>query len=71
MKKIIIKILSLAILFIVLPIFIRTVNAASLKFDQSTVSTTNGGTFQINVTVDPGSDSLSSVDAYVSFDSSL
>ena len=71
MKKIIIKIFSLAILFIIVPVFVGAVNAASLKFDQSTVSTTNGGTFQINVTVDPGSDSLSSVDAYVSFDSSL
>lgn len=62
------KILSLVILFIVLPIFIGTVNAASLKFDKTTVSTTNGGTFQIAVTVDPGSDALNSVDAYVTFD---
>ncbi len=68
MKNWLRKILSLAILFIVLPIFIGTVNAASLKFDKTTVSTTNGGTFQIAVTVDPGSDALSSVDAYVTFD---
>ena len=67
-KKWLIKILSLAILFIIVPIFIGTVNAASLKFDKTTVSVTNGGTFQIAVTVDPGSDALSSVDAYVSFD---
>ncbi len=67
-KYLLIKILSLAILFIVLPIFIGTVSAASLKFDKTTVSTTNGGTFQIAVTVDPGSDALSSVDVYVSFD---
>lgn len=62
------KILSLVILFIVLPIFIGVVNAASLKFDKTTISTTNGGTFQIAVTVDPGSDALNSVDAYVTFD---
>ena len=67
-KYLLIKILSLAILFIILPIFIGTVNAASLKFDKTTVSTTNGGTFQIAVTIDPGSDALSSVDAYVTFD---
>ena len=70
-KYLLIKILSLAILFIVVTIFIGTVNAASLKFDKTTVSVTNGGTFQIAVTVDPGSDALSSVDAYVTFDSSL
>ncbi|MBI5122671.1 hypothetical protein HZA75_02310 [Candidatus Roizmanbacteria bacterium] len=67
-KYLLIKILSLAILFIVVPIFIGTVNAASLKFDKTTLSVTNGGTFQIAVTVDPGSDALSSVDAYVTFD---
>ncbi len=67
-KKWLIKILSLIVLFIIIPIFIGTVNAASLKFDKTTVSVTNGGTFQIAVTVDPGSDALSSVDAYVIFD---
>ena len=53
-----------------LPLFL-SVQAAALKFDKTTVSTTNGGTFQIAVTVDPGSDALNSVDAYVSFDSTL
>ena len=71
MKKIIIKIFSLAILFIVLPVVFGSANAASLKFDKTTVSTTNGGTFQIAVTVDPGSDALSSTDVYVTFDSTL
>ncbi len=47
------------------------IQAAYLKFDQSTVSTSNGGTFQIAVQVEPGSDSLNSVDAYVLYDSSL
>lgn len=71
MKEKLKKFLSLAILFIVVPVFVGAVNAASLKFDKTTVSGTNGGTFQIAVTVDPGSDALSSVDAYVSFDSTL
>ena|SRR3989339_417921 len=56
--------------FMFLPLFL-SVQAAALKFDKTTVSTTNGGTFQIAVTVDPGSDALNSVDAYVSFDSTL
>ena len=56
--------------FMFLPLFL-SVQAAALKFDKTTVSTTNGGTFQVAVTVDPGSDALNSVDAYVSFDSTL
>ncbi len=71
MKNNLRKILSLAVLFIVVPIFFGSVNAASLKFDKTTVSGTNGGTFQIAVTVDPGSDPVLSTDVYVTFDSSL
>lgn len=61
---------ALLLLFFLLLPFVTVVNAASLKFDKTTVSTTNGGTFQIAVTVDPGSDALSSVDAYVTYDAS-
>ena len=56
--------------FMFLPLFL-SVQAAALKFDKTTVSTTNGGTFQIAVTVDPGSDALNSVDSYVTFDAAL
>jgi len=63
-----IKKIIFALLFFLLLPFVTVVNAASLKFDKTTVSTTNGGTFQIAVTVDPGSDALNSVDAYVTFD---
>ena len=56
MKNNLVKVLSLAVLFIVIPVVFGSANAASLKFDKTTVSTTNGGTFQIAVTVDPGSD---------------
>ena len=62
-----IKKIIFALLFFVLLPLITVVNAASLKFDKTTVSVANGGTFQIAVTVDPGSDALSSVDAYVTF----
>jgi hypothetical protein len=71
MKKILGKILSLLILFIVFPLVFGSVKAASFSFDKSTVSTTNGGTFQVAVIVNPGSDSLNSVDAYVTFDASV
>ncbi|MEK7597322.1 MAG: cohesin domain-containing protein [Patescibacteria group bacterium] len=64
------RIILLLLFFVLLPL-ITVVNAASLKFDKTTVSTTNGGTFQIAVTVDPGSDPILSTDVYVTFDSSL
>jgi len=71
MKRKLLKILSLAILFIIFPMVFGSVNAASLKFDKTTATVANGGTFQIAVTVDPGSDSLSSTDVYVTYDSTL
>lgn len=71
MKKKLLRILSLVILFIILPVIFGSVSAASLKFDKTTATAANGGTFQIAVTVDPGSDSLSSTDVYVTYDSTL
>lgn len=59
------------VFFGLLPSYLTTVKAASLKFDKTTVSVANGGTFQIAVTIDPGSDSLNSTDVYVTFDSTL
>src|SRR3989339_58719 len=58
-------------LFIVLPVFLDGTQAASLKFDKTTATAANGATFQIAVTVDPGSDGLNSTDVYVTFDSTL
>lgn len=71
MKNWLKKNLFLLLLFIVLPVFVGSVKAATLNFDQATVTTTNGGTFQIAVTLTPGSDSITSVDAYVTYDSTL
>ena len=62
--------LLLAFFFLVAP-FVFSAEAASLKFDKTTATTTNGGTFQISVTVDPAGDNLSSTDVYVTFDSTL
>lgn len=50
---------------------ITVVQAAALNFDKTTVSVGNDKTFQVAVTVDPGSDALSSVDAYVTFNSDI
>jgi len=63
--------LVLIIFFAVAPFVGASVIAASLSFDPKTVTTTNGGTFQIAVTIDPGSDSLNSTDAYVTYDATL
>ena len=71
MKTILKNVLFVTILFLVVPVLGNEIFAASLNFGSSTVSGTNGGNFQIAVTVDPGSDSLNSTDAYVTYDSSL
>lgn len=55
---------------LVIPI-ISAAEAASLQFDPATVSTTNGSTFEVKVNVNAGSEQVTTIDAYVSFDSSL
>jgi len=71
MKNLIKSFTQFILLFLVIPFFLGSVQAASLKFDKTTVSASNGGTFQVAVTVEPGSDALNSTDVYVSFDSTL
>lgn len=68
-KDIIITITAL-VFFLALGSF-RSSLAASLKFDTASPTVSNGGTFQIGVQVDPGSDSLNSTDIYVLYDSTL
>ena len=70
MKKLLKLIPAMLIFFAVVPLLFG-VEAASLKFDKSTATAANGATFQISVTVDPGSDALNSTDAYVTYDSTL
>ncbi|MCL4364669.1 cohesin domain-containing protein [Patescibacteria group bacterium] len=63
------KITIFALLFFVfVPLMSREILAASLSFDQTTVSVSNGGTFQIAVKLDPSPDSVSSSDIYVNYD---
>lgn len=69
--KISLKIFLLLAIFIIIPCIDGGVFAASLKFDKTTVSVANGETFQINITVDPETDSIVSADTYVAFDGTL
>ena len=71
MKKRLNNILITLALFFIVPMIFGSVNAGNFKFDPTTVTAANGATFQIAIIVEPGSDSLNSVDSYVSFDSSL
>lgn len=71
MKKILKTLLLLLVFFLSSPLLFNPAWAGFFKFDKTTAAVSNGGTFQIAVTVDPGSDSLNSVDAYVTFDSTV
>src|SRR3989339_1867820 len=62
--------LSLVIFLVVAP-FVFSAQAATLKFDKTTATAANGATFQISVTVEPGSDALNSTDVYVTYDATL
>ena len=70
MNSIFKKFLLIIIFLVILPL-VTEVQAASLNFDKSTATAANGATFQISVTVDPGSDALNSTDVYVTFDATL
>lgn len=52
--------------FVALP-----VEAASLKFDQGTVTVSAGSTFTLNAVVDSGSDQITSTDMWILYDSTL
>ncbi len=47
------------------------VYAAFLKFDQSSFTVTEGDSFDVQIIVNPGSDQITSVDAYVTYDESV
>ncbi len=47
------------------------VNAGFLKFDQSSYDLAVGDTFDVQIIVNPGSDQVTSIDSYVTYDSSI
>lgn len=49
----------------------NTVEAAYLKFDQSTATVVNGGTYQVQVIIDAGTDQVTSTDVWVIYDPAL
>ncbi len=51
--------------------FVRAVEAATLKFDESTFSVASGDTFYVQVIVDAGSEQITSTDAYVLYDATV
>ena len=65
------KILLALMIFLGLTPFVFSVEAGSLTFDKSTATATNGGTFQVGVVMNPGSDSIYSTDIYVIYDGTL
>ena len=69
--KNLLKTFSLIIVFFIVTPLVFSAEAASLNFDKTTVTADNGATFQISVTVDPGSDALNSTDVYVTYDATL
>ncbi len=71
MKKIFITIFVLSFFFWLYPQVNAQVRAASLKFDKTTATVDVNSTLTISVTVDPGSDSINSTDAYVTYDATV
>ncbi len=57
--------------FLLLAVSATSAQAAFLKFDKSTVSVNSGESFDIGIVVDAGTDSITSVDAYVLYDSTV
>jgi len=49
----------------------KQVEAAALKFDKTTINTTAGQTFDLQVRVDAGTEQITSVDAYILFPNNL
>ena len=56
---------------IVAPAVLGQIYAGYLNFDQTSVSVANGGTFNLGVIVNAGSDQINGSDVYVTYDSSL
>lgn len=69
-KKLIIQLILFIFILLVLPL-LTTVSAAVLFFDPSTVNTQSEQTFEVKVNVDAGSEQITSVDAYILYDSTL
>jgi LPXTG-motif cell wall-anchored protein len=63
--------ISLFVYFFICLFFVGGVQAASLKFDKSTVTVTVGSTFTLDAQVDAGSDQITSTDMWILYDPAL
>lgn len=65
------KLLTILILLTWVSASSAQVNAGFLKFDQSSYDLEVGDTFDVQIIVNPGSDQVTSVDSYVTYDSQI
>jgi hypothetical protein len=70
MKRFFLTLIFLLGIFLT-PLFLGKVEAGYFKFDPTSSTVENGGTFQVAVVVDAGSDQIRSTDIYVTFDATL
>jgi hypothetical protein len=70
MRKPLLNLLFILFLLTAFPFFGK-IYAATLQFDPATVTTTSGQSFDLNINVNAGSDQITSVDAFILYNSSL
>lgn len=65
------KILIAVFLLVFVSATSGAVNAAFLKFDKASYSVNTGDSFDVEIIVDPGADQITSIDSYITYDSSI
>lgn len=71
MKRNVFLLVLFLLIFLSAPFVLGFTQAATLKFDKTAVTVTVGGTVDVAIIVDAGSDQISSTDAYVTYDATL
>lgn len=69
-KQVLIRFIFVCFIFLFIPLF-RSVFAATLQFDPTTIKTSAGQTFEVKINVNAGTDQIISVDAYILYDKTL
>ncbi len=65
------KLAIIVFLFLWMGSSVGAVNAAFLKFDQASFDVEVDETFDVQIIVDPGSEQITSIDSYISYDSAV
>lgn len=71
MKNSVLSIVAFALCAVVFTVGAQAAEAAVLKFDPTSVTVTNGNTFEVDVIVDAEDEQVSGTDAYILYDSTL